>query len=659
MCAICGKATQGGLDPADLSALDRMMSVMRHRGPDDEGVYVSRNVALGHRRLSIIDLNNGKQPVSNEDETIRVVFNGEIYNYLALREDLVGRGHIFRTKTDTEVLVHAYEEYGVDFLQKLRGMFAFAIWDEKERRLLAARDRVGIKPLYYRASGGDLSFASELKALIEDPAVAAELNYPLVDRFLTYLYLPGDETLIKGIHKLPPGHFLLWKDGNISINEYWDLDFPETKTPRGFAEAKERLGELLRESVRLHMISDVPVGLLLSGGVDSTAMLSYAVHETDKDVSTFTVGFENAGFADEREYARLAARRFGTKHYDMTITARDFADFMPKYVWHMEEPVCEPPAVALYYVSRLASGHVKVLISGEGGDEAFAGYSNYRNLLWFERLKKAIGPFAKLGTALFDAMGSLKATRRIQKYAPLMSVPFDSYYLSRTSNPYSFFNRSNAELYTKDFLSAIDKVHSIRPTTALLEQLPSRDLLDRMLYIDTKSWLPDDLLVKADKMTMANSVELRVPLLDHEILEFAASLPSSYKVHGFSMKHILKETLGDSIPQEIIKRKKAGFPVPYNTWIRNGSLEFIREVLLDDRSQSRGYFRKETVERLLRANSNGSDYSKEIFSLLVLELWFRLFIDRDRNSPADSRENRSRLSETADCGVRISGPGSP
>jgi len=359
-----------------------MADSMRHRGPDDEGYYISGQIGLGHRRLSIIDLNRGKQPISNEDDTIWIVFNGEIYNYQALRESLSEKGHKFKTDTDTEVIVHAYEEFGENCVARLRGMFAFAIWDQRSKTLLVARDRVGIKPLYYFLNDDQIIFASEMKAILLDNSVPRNIDPQIIDRFLTYYYVPGEETMLRGIRKLSPGHYLIARDGKIQVRQYWDLDFSQVNGHRSLKQASQELLEILKESVRLHMISDVPVGILLSGGVDSTALLSLSVHETDKELSTFTIGFEGHDFADERPYARLAAKRFGTQHYDMTMSAQDFLAFLPRYVWHMEEPVCEPPAVALYYVSKLASEHVKVLISGEGGDEAFAGYPNYRNGVW-------------------------------------------------------------------------------------------------------------------------------------------------------------------------------------------------------------------------------------------------------------------------------------
>ena len=451
----------------------------------------------------------------------------------------------------------------------------------------------------------------------------------MIDRFLTFLYVPGQETLLKGIRKLAPGHYLLVRGGRAVVEQYWDLHFAETARSQNLKNAEADLASLLAEAVKLHMIADVPVGVLLSGGVDSTGVLSLAVHGTDKEISSFTVGFSGGEVADERPFARLAAKTFGTQHYEMTISSNDFAIFLPQYVWHMEEPVCEPPAIALYYVSKLARNYVKVLLSGEGGDEAFAGYSNYRNLVWLERVKRGLAPLngaAARGLSFADSFLHLPG---MAKYVPLMNDRFPDYYYSRTSNPHTFSGNRLGTMYSTDFAQAIDREHSLEPVRELQAHVRGQNTLDAMLYIDTKSWLPDDLLIKADKMTMANSVELRVPLLDHKVLEFAASLPPSFKLNGFNLKYILKSVLSQKIPKEIRDRKKTGFPVPYESWLRDDLKNVVWDVLMDRRTLERGYFRKEGVEGLLQANSNGSNYSKEIFSLLTLELWQRTFLERE------------------------------
>jgi asparagine synthase (glutamine-hydrolysing) len=630
MCGICGKlefdrnASVGG------SLIRAMLDTIRHRGPDDRGVYLSPQVGLGHARLSIIDLNSGHQPLSNENGTIWIVFNGEIYNFRELRSFLLAKGHAFKTQSDTEVIVHLYEELGPQCVEKLRGMFAFALWDENTKNLLLARDRVGIKPLYYSLSDEAIVFASEIKAILADPAINRDLAPEIIDRFLTFLYVPGEETLLKGICKLAPGHYLLLNNGKAEIRQYWDLKFLKPSERLSIKDAENELSNLLAESVELHMIADVPVGVLLSGGVDSTAVLSFAAERTDKEISSYTVGFSDSGFADERPYARLAAETFGSRHHDMTITASDFVAFLPQYVWHMEEPVCEPPAVALYYVSKFARNHVKVLLSGEGGDEAFAGYDNYRNIVWLERLKH-VWPAAN-GAASWglSRLNSWVNSARVAKYMPLLTATFPDYYYSRTSTPYRYSGNGIGELYSADFLKSIDREYTVEPVRRLFSTVENQGILDQMLYIDTKTWLPDDLLIKADKMTMANSLELRVPLLDHRLLEFAASLPPHYKLKGLTLKYIWKKALSKRVPTKILKRRKAGFPVPYESWLRNNFKDQIRAILTDRKTGERGYFQKAAVEKLIRANSDFGTYSKEVFSLIALELWHRMFLDGEQ-----------------------------
>jgi asparagine synthase (glutamine-hydrolysing) len=630
MCGICGKLELDRNARIAEPLIRTMLETIRHRGPDDQGVYLSRQVGLGHARLSIIDLNSGHQPLSNEDGTVWIVFNGEIYNYRELRDFLVAKGHAFRTQSDTEVIVHLYEELGPQCVEKLRGMFAFALWDANTEQLLLARDRVGIKPLYYSLNDEAVVFASEIKAILADPAINRNLAPEIIDRFLTFLYVPGEETLLKGICKLAPGHYLLVKNGKAEIRQYWDLSFLKPSERLSIEEAENELENLLAEAVEMHMIADVPVGVLLSGGVDSTAVLSCAAERTNKEISSFTVGFSDSAFAHERPYARLAAETFGSRHHEMTITAEDFAAFLPKYVWHMEEPVCEPPAVALYYVSKLARNHVKVLLSGEGGDEAFAGYDNYRSIIWLERFKQVWPAGNSAASWGLSHLNSWAHSARLAKYAPLVNATFPNYYYSRTSTPFQYSGNGIGELYSADFLKSIDREYTVEPVRRLFARMSNQSVLDQMLYIDTKTWLPDDLLIKADKMTMANSLELRVPLLDHRLLEFAASLPANFKLKGFTLKYIWKKALSKRVPSSILKRKKAGFPVPYEFWLRNNLRDQIRDILTDRKTIERGYFQKSGVEKLIRTNSDFGTNSKEVFSLVALELWHRMFLDGEQ-----------------------------
>jgi asparagine synthase (glutamine-hydrolysing) len=463
MCGICGIIAfdrNRAIDPAIVKA---MTDSIRHRGPDGEGLYVGGHVVLGHRRLSIIDIEGGAQPIPNEDSTVWIVFNGEIYNFRQLRRDLVARGHRFRTHSDTEVIVHLYEEFGNDCVTRLQGMFAFAIWDGREQTLLLARDRTGIKPLYYTVVDGQLVFASEIKALLQHPAVSRRADLQALDSFLMHRYVPGENTALLGIRRLLPAHRLIVTEGRVSSSQYWNLDFSAHARRGSEGEIAGELMGLLRDVVHGHMISDVPVGVLLSGGVDSSAVLSLAVEETNRPVKTFTVGFSDQGVTDERPYARIAARHYGSDHHEMTVSAQEFMSFLPGYVWHMEEPVCEPPAVALYYVTELARRHVKVLLSGEGGDEAFAGYQTYRNLVWLERLK-SLGRFpAKSAAVLFRLLHGGARGARWERFAHIMEHDLADYYWSRTAGPLGWLALSRPRLYTRAFRgrrSALQRLHT-------------------------------------------------------------------------------------------------------------------------------------------------------------------------------------------------------
>ena len=570
----------------------------------------------------------------NEDGTVWIAFNGEIYNYLDLRAWLVKRGHAFSSTTDTEVIIHLYEEHGTDCLQYLRGMFAFAIWDTRLQRLFLARDRVGIKPLYYCETETALLFASELKSILVDPTVNRDIHTPALRQFASFYYPPGEDTLFRSIKKLAPGHYLTAEGGKVKITQYWDLRFCADRWEASFEETVTELRELIASTVKDHMIADVPVGLLLSGGMDSSAVLSFATKATESRIKTFTVGFDGGHVVDERYYARLVAQQFGTEHYDLTISAEDFWNFLPSYVWHMEEPVCEPPAVALYYVSKFARQNVKVLLSGEGGDEAFAGYPNYPNMLRLQKIDAVLGCLARPIGAMSAVAGRFLRDGRLQRYGAALGRPFASQYYSRTSGPTFYFNRHAGHFFTDEFLASTSATNLEAYVTRLADNAKTRSLLNQMLYVDTKTWLPGDLLIKADKITMANSLELRVPFLDHKVLEFAASLPPSYKVGAKQTKRILKAVFAKILPREILTRKKAGFPIPYDVWMRNGLSDAVSDILLSSRAQGRGYFRKGQVERLLRCYKTRGNYAKEVFSLLIIELWHREFVDSSLSEAA-------------------------
>jgi asparagine synthase (glutamine-hydrolysing) len=620
MCGICGKINYDLEKPVDHNLVSRMTEAMIHRGPDQSGYFMEKNVGLGHRRLNIIDLSTGQQPMSNEDDNLWIIYNGEIYNYQYLRDDLLQRGHIFKTKSDTEVILHLYEEYGTTCLQKLRGMFAFAIYDKRDRSLFIARDRVGIKPVYYAYGDCCLVFASEIKSIIEEPTVDKSVNYEGIYNFLSYSYTPGPDTVFKNIHKLQPGHYLIQRNGKTTIEQYWDIDEFYMTDMEKKGRIEDELEKLLEETINKHMISDVPVGFLLSGGIDSTTTLSFYTDKQKSDVKTFTIGFESDQFEDERKYARMAANKFGVDHYETTINEGDFFDFFPKYLWHMEEPIFEPPAISLYYVSKMASEHVKVLLSGEGGDEAFAGYQTYRNLVWLERIKRLVG-------SSNGHMSKMISKMIPPKYRPLLNIPLDEYYFSRSASPASLFIKESDSLYSNPFHEQI--LLTGNPYTKYAQAMNGVSDLKRMLYIDTKTWLPDRLLTKADKMTMANSVELRVPMLDHVLLEFAAGLPDRLKLHGVNTKYILKKVASKRIPKEIITRKKAGFPTPFSKWLKNKE-DLVLNILTDPKTLNRGYFDNDKLnEMILNPWRKDGSNSMIIFNLLTLEIWHREFVNNE------------------------------
>jgi asparagine synthase (glutamine-hydrolysing) len=627
MCGIAGKLHLQSPRPVERSEIADMLVPMRHRGPDGDGILTEGPVGLGHLRLSIIDLEAGAQPLSNEDASVWIVFNGEIYNYLELREQLLSKGHVFRTQSDTEVIVHLYEDFGPDCVNQLQGMFAFAIWDRRAQTLLLARDRVGIKPLYYYQVPGVIAFASELKALLTTTEAPSDLNHSAVDAFWCFNYLPGQLTMFRGILKLLPGHLLVARpSGHITVRQYWDLSYPQEPRDLSLAEAAEELSELLRRTIRSHMIADVPVGFLVSGGVDSSAVLSFAAKETQKAIHTFTIGFEGQGVVDERPYARLMAERVGSRHFEATLSAQEFWDCLPTLFWHLDEPVCEPPAVALYLISKLARQHVKVLLSGEGGDEAFGGYPNYPNQLAVQSLRHCLGPMrhwlGPLATQFFSALRQ----NRLALYTSQLNRPVSDYYWSRVGSPqrrYANQPASTTAQYTNDLRAVLDIESTNSFMSALFATVRDRPLLDQLLYVDTKTWLPDDLLIKADKMTMASSLELRVPLLDHKVLEYACSLRPSHKVSGRSTKRVLKAAFASILPSEILTRKKAGFPVPYGRWLAVELHEATRELLLDSSSFVSRYFTKSSIEDLVDSHKGQKTAERELFSLLSLELWHR------------------------------------
>ena len=620
MCGIAGvfAVSRGHVDT---TLIEKMTRAMSHRGPDGEGYFVREHVALGHRRLSIIDIGGGDQPMYNEDNSVVVVYNGEIFNFRDVQADLEAKGHTFRTHCDTEVVVHAYEEYGEECCSHFRGMFTFAIYDIARDRLLLGRDRLGIKPLYYHLDNGRLLFASEIKpilhALNERPGVDAGL----IDFYMSLGYVPGERTLFLGINRLMPGHTLLFEQGKPSIRRYWDIaDVPTLDI--GLDEAQARLEQLLLESVRLRLMSDVPLGAFLSGGLDSSAIVACMSKMMNEPVKTFSVGYSDDPASSELEFARIVAKEFKTEHHEFILESGDFFDSLDLLLEHMEEPVVESAAVALYQLSKLAREHVTVILSGEGGDEILAGYPLYKIMPKVDRLYAfaQFVPDALRGVIARNAMKTEKAA----KYWDWSGVPLSQRY-------WGISNDVTATLKQRMYQPAF---HAQIGTTVgsyfekLFGTLQEGSDLRRMTYVDLKTWLPDDLLLKADKMTMACSLELRVPMLDHKLLEFSTALPDQLRRNGDEGKFLLKKLMERYLPHEIIYRPKKGFPVPIAVWFRGPLFERVRDILLDTRTLGRGYFQSEYISHVLEQHRSGAeDLSRRIFSLLALELWHRKYID--------------------------------
>ena len=625
MCGICGFYQYKTNDRADRHALGDMLNVIRHRGPDDSGAYFDKDVALGMRRLSIIDLSGGKQPISSEDGTIVTVFNGEIYNFQVLREQLVSRGHALRTASDTEVIVHLYEDFGEDCVQHLRGMFGFALWDARRRRLFVARDRLGIKPLYFAVSGGRLIFGSEIKAILQHPAAQVHLNIEGLSKFLSLKYVPAPHTMFEGIYALPPGCSLTCDANGVKIRRYWDLSFANHGTGERSEESyAEELDALLRECVKLHLVSDVPFGAFLSGGLDSSTVVALMSQFLNEPVKTYSVGFQGDAEAfSELPYARMVAKKYATDHHEVFIRPHDLINLSEKVVWHLDQPIADEACLANYMVAELASRQVKMVLTGEGGDELFAGYARYAG----ERLSPLFQylPRAAKSVAL-AASGRVPGLRR-QKLALYALCQPDE--VNRLVNWFPLFNsEAKQALLSEDFKQNLSGGDASAVFAEHLARTDATDPLNRMLYVDTKLWLPDDLLARGDKMSMAASLEARVPLLDHELVEFAASLPQHLKVKGLTRKYLLKKVGQTLLPPEIIRRKKKGFPMPVSLWFRKEARSFLRDVLSPSALQRRGLFNPAFVEKLLSEHENGfADHGSLLWGLLSVELWQRVFMD--------------------------------
>lgn len=628
MCGICGIFNFGSKKPVGRDLIQRMTATLRHRGPDDEGYYFSNRmsdvrcqIGLGVRRLSIIDLETGHQPVHNEDKSIWIVFNGEIYNFNDLRENLEKKGHRFYTKSDTEVIVHLYEEYGQDCVQKLNGMFAFAIWDSREERLFLARDRIGIKPFFYTEHKGSLIFASEIKSILENRKISREIDIPSLHSMMKLQYIPAPKTIFKEIKKLLPGHILTCQRGKISIERYWDLDLTRKEESEAFY--LEELPKLLEESVKLRLISDVPLGAFLSGGIDSSIIVGLMSKFSEKPVKTYSVGFEAEDSFNELKYARLASRHFKTEHQELIMKSKDIEELLPKLVYHLDDPITDPAVIPTYLVSRLAKEEVSVVLTGEGGDELFAGYRRYsldRLATYYGKLPNVIRKkmVPNLVLKLFPK------GRFQQGLEAINQPPGVQRHLKWVSK---FSDEALGKLYTEQMKDS-DREEKLEGIfQPYFESGKERDFLSQVLYCDIKNWLPDDLLVKVDRMSMATSLEARVPYLDHRMVELCISMPVHLKLSGFISKYILREAFSDLVPKKILKRKKQGFTIPLASYFRKELKDFTCEILSQNSIAKRGYFNYNHIKHLLKEHFKGKrDYSREIWSLLVFELWAQAFI---------------------------------
>lgn len=633
MCGICGIINYNSVGKVKEDCLRAMTNKMIHRGPDDAGVYVKENIGLGHRRLKIIDLTEaGRQPMSNEDGTIWIVLNGEIYNYKELRQGLTDKGHAFKSHTDTEVVIHLYEEYGVECIKYLRGMFAFGIWDEKEKLLLLARDRIGKKPLLYSYKDGVFCFASEFSSLLESGFIKKEINYEAIDYYLTFGYIPAPLTIYKDVFKLLPAHRLILKDKKVSLERYWSIDVTK-KIKVSEEDASSEIIRLLKEAVKIRLYSDVPLGVFLSGGIDSSTVVALMAQVSGSEkVKTFSIGFQEHDYS-ELKYARKVAEMYSTDHYEFIVKPHAL-DVLPLLVKRYGEPYADSSCIPTYYVSQQARRYITVALNGDGGDELFAGYKRYQAVLAAEFYQKM--PYAAKravsGLLSFfpDATNPTNILRDIKRF-------FDAGHLSRDKRYLKwvgiFENSFKEGLYSEGFKERLAKSNPLEYLTQYLNGPGDLTLLDKLLITDINTYLPNDLLVKVDIASMANSLEVRSPFLDHVFIEFVAGLPAAYKMRRFIKKYILKKAIRKIVPEANIRRRKMGFALPVAKWLREELKDYTYQLLLSPTCTKRGYFNREALKQLLDSHVCGmTDHSSRIWALINLELWHQMFIDNYRIS---------------------------
>lgn len=616
MCGIVGFINrQFSRDSAE-QLIDSMCQVIRHRGPDDQGTWVGDGVALGMRRLSIIDLAGGHQPIFNEDQYILVVFNGELYNYRDLQQDLQAQGHHFSTHSDTEVIVHAYEEYGDECVNHLRGMFVFALWDRRRQRLLAARDRFGKKPFNYYWDGQRLIFGSEIKSILQ-ASIPREVNHVALDEYLIYGYVPSPNTLFKGVMKLPPAHILVYEEGQIRTQRYWDLPFTPT-CQDDEAIALERIRELVKDAVQVRLMSEVPLGAFLSGGIDSSVVVGLMSQMMSQPVKTFSIGFEEDDYS-ELPYARRIAKHFGTDHHEFVVKP-DLISVLPHLVWAYDEPFADSSMLPTYYVSKLAREHVTVVLTGDGGDEIFAGYRHYKRELAISHIPGFMRSILSYGSLfILDGMRGKKRLRNLH----------NDFAIRYVQGSMLFPVGARSSMFSDEYFAHVRNHNPYERHTNEFKAISSLDVVTQMQYVDARTYLTDDILVKVDKASMFNSLETRAPLLDQHLVSYVSSLPSSLRMYKSTLKYLLKKAAADLLPPEILARGKQGFATPIKYWFRGDLANYAHEVLNSVRAQQRGIFNPEFTRNLLKEHMNSRlvNHSEAIWALLCLELWFQVYMD--------------------------------
>src|ERR1041385_6587240 len=647
MCGINGIALSSRSGRSlDKRIVERMRDVIAHRGPDDVGIFIDGNVGLGHRRLSIVDVASGHQPMTNEDNSLQITYNGEIYNHADYRDELESRGHVYRTHCDTETILHLYEDHGEDCVNYLRGMFAFAIWDTKKRELFIARDRLGVKPLYYvHTDDGSLYFGSEIKTLFETGAIEPEINFRALPDYLANHATSGEETLYRGVKRLLPGHTLLWRDGELLIKEYWDVNFSKIEdNGRTDKDYIAEWYELFRTSVRLRLMADVPLGMFLSGGIDSSAIAAVMSGMVDEPIRTFSVAFAERE-ANELAYARIVAEAYKTDHHEVVVSPEEFFNALPRLVWHEDEPLAHPSSVALYFVSHLASQHVKVVLTGEGSDELLAGYGRYRRTLWNlsmgRRYNKLTPSFARdvLRNQIENTLPTGRLRQKLMRTFLVLSPELESIYFDNFA---VFPSTMQQHMFTRE---TRNRMHEIDPYVELrrvLARVKGMSLLDGLLYADIKTYL-HELLMKQDQMSMATSIESRVPFLDQKLVEFTARMPDTMKLRGQTTKYVLRESMKGVLPEKILTRSKMGFPVPIGTWFRGPFKSIIDEYVLSERALSRGIFAPDFVRQIVSRHQGGEDHAERFWALLNFEIWLRQFFDGEKSSGPKPMEHELAL----------------